>query len=292
MRTIRTVVAAAVAATLLGGTAACGGHRERTPKEAFQAAAKVMADAGAAKVVLQRQDPVEGASSGSGVLSWGSKPAMELVMRHGAAQVQVRTLDGIVYLVADPEQSAWMGGRHWMRFDPRTSHGDGAGAAVYSTWGEQLSPASDLTALAAVGRLRQVGPEKLDDMDTVHYRASASVADLVGASSDLSPEQRTSVLDAYRKQGATSITVDVWIDAKDQVVQERRACLLAKGSETTSTRYSAIGMEVDIQAPLPDDTFDTQNLSSGDTPGGATDTPGGATGAAGGATDAPGDATG
>ncbi|WP_055588936.1 hypothetical protein [Peterkaempfera griseoplana] len=271
MRSIRTAAAVVVVATLLGGTTACGGHRKRTPKQAFQAAAKVMADAGAAKVALQRQDPVDGASSGSGELSWGSKPAMALVMRHGAAQMQVRTLDGVVYLVADPEQSAWMGGRHWMRFDPRTSGGDGAGAALYSTWSEQLSPASDLTALAAVGRLQQVGSERLDDdLDTVHYRASASVTDMVGASSDLSAEQRASLLDAYRRQGATSITVDVWIDDKDQVVQERRSFLLPKGPETTSTRYSAIGMEVDIQAPLPDDTFDTRNLTGREPSGDAT----------------------
>lgn len=266
MRTIRTAATVAATAVLLGGVAGCGGgHRERTPQEAFRAAAKAMADAGAAKVTLERQDPVDGTSSGSGVLSWGSRPALDLVMRGASGQREIRTLDGVVYLRADPQQSARMGGRRWMRFDPRDSTDGTPEAAEYSTWGEQLDPASDLSALATVGTVQRLGEERLDGVDTVHYRGSAGVAELVAAGGDLTAAQRSSVLAAYRREGATSITADIWINGEDRVVQERRTSRLARGEATTSTRYSAVGTEVNIQAPLPDDTFEIDDPPEGAT---------------------------
>ncbi|AXI78074.1 hypothetical protein [Peterkaempfera bronchialis] len=269
MRRIRTAVAVAAAAALLGGATACGGDggRERTPQEAFQASAKVMAAAGAAKVALVRQDPADGPSSGSGVLSWGSKPALDLVLDRGSGEVAVRTLDGVVYLGADAAQTVRMGGRRWMKFDPEKSSGGNSEAAGYSTWSEQLDPVSDLAALAEVGTLQRLGEERLGDVHTVHYRGTATIRALVGATGDLTAAQRVSVLGAYLRQGATSVTADIWINDKDEVVQERKTCKVAKGEAITSTRYSEIGTEVNIQAPLPDDTFDLADADPGNATG-------------------------
>ena len=263
VRTVRTAAAlAAAAALLLSGAASCSGpgDRARTPQEAFRAAAEVMTAAGAARIALETQDPVDGLRSGGGVLSWGDKPAMDVTMRGSSGDLKVRTLDGVVYLGADRAQADRMGGRRWMTFDPRSSSGDGGGAAAFSTWSERLNPVSDLTGLAEAGRLRRVGEDRLDNEETVHYRATASLDAMVAAGTGLTAAQRLSVLDMYRKQGATSITADFWINGRDEVVQAWRDCRTAKGRATTATRYSGIGIEVNIQAPLPDDTFDAQDL--------------------------------
>ncbi|MFJ6214334.1 hypothetical protein ACIQGZ_13520 [Streptomyces sp. NPDC092296] len=257
MRALRTAAAAVAVAVLLGGTAGCSErHRERTPVEAFQAAAKVMEAAGAASIALERHDPDQGPSTGSGVLSWGSRPAMDVALHGGSGELRVRTLDGVVYLGTDAAEAARRGGLPWTKYDPEVLPGRTDPAAVYSTWSEQLNPASDLAALARVGTLRRVGEERLEATDTVHYRGAAATGALVGASGALTAAQRAAVLAAYRELGVTSITADIWINDRDEVVQERRTCRSASGDATTTTRYSRIGAEVDIQAPLPEETFD------------------------------------
>ncbi|MFF4649367.1 hypothetical protein [Streptomyces sp. NPDC001380] len=248
---LRTAAAAATAAAVLAGAAACADHRERTPAEAFLAASRVMRKAGAARVALQRQDPGQGAVGGRGVLSWGGRPAMDLVLRGPSGTTEVRTLDGTVHLGPD--------GGDWTEYDPEDPAAGGPGAAaaaVYSTWSEQLDPVADLEALAEVGTLERIGTERVGGDDAVHYRGTATVRALVGASGGLPAAQRVSVLGAYLRQGATGITADVWINGRDEVVQERKTWRMPRGAATTTTRYTDLGTEVDIQAPLPGETVD------------------------------------
>ncbi|MCD0484490.1 hypothetical protein LO771_19330 [Streptacidiphilus sp. ASG 303] len=261
MRTIRTAAVAAAACVLLGGLSACGGEKkdERTPADALKAASAVMAKAGSAAFTLDAQDPEDGKSTAKGAMSWTGAKAMDLAFTSEDGPARMRWVGTTLYFGGDDKDAADHDGKHWMKLGggPATA---GADTGQMGAWVDQANPSSALDAVVAVGTLRKVGEEKVAAADTVHYQGTAPVADLVAATRQLSAKQRKSTLEMYRKQGATSVTLDFWLNGDDEVVRHVQTAKGTKGTSTTAFVYSELGRHAGIQAPPASDVYSLEDM--------------------------------
>lgn len=269
MRALRLASAVAVSAVLVGGLTACGSDGKPDVKAAGDAAAKVAGDLDPKAALAASAAVMKKAGNGTillesdgdktnGTADWSGKSTALDVTVQETGPNRFRVLGDKLYVGVGPELKPVLGGKTWTQLDPK----DPAAAAMsglYTTTAQMVNPVVQLTAGAAIGKPTKVGAEKVDGVDTTHYRATEEVAALVAAFDTLGPEQRAAVQKTLAQDGQT-LTVDFWINAKQELVQFKESGDKTGEKGGVTIKYSGLGAAPKIEAPAPAELGPSMNL--------------------------------
>ncbi|MFD7449867.1 hypothetical protein [Kitasatospora sp. NPDC059827] len=275
------LAAVAVVAVLAGGLTGCGGGDAPAPPSAGASASTASATAatptGPAKptdrsphgVLLSAQLAMQtarrakvsyrlGADAGSGSLFWAPKTAAQLKRSTPGDAEQLIVVDTVGYQGGDAATAARNGGRHWERFsvppDP-----DGHKAVPYAGLLDLLNPVEALAAANADGvEPAFVGEEKFEDSTVEHYRVTTTAEKYAAAQTQLPQARRDGLRAALAPGGSLELTLDLWLNDKDQLVRLQRTGNGDSGRADDSVIYSdPAGALLSAQAPAETDTVDT-----------------------------------
>lgn len=278
----RTPLAAAVAVlglvAVLAGCAGTGPTPGRPPAEIVREAVVATAAAGPSHAVVAGQTAVMGQATplnGTGVVDMLHQAAdMTLqVPSLGAVRVVFTggTLDAQLPPAAAGLIGALSGGKRWVSVDVTRLAQSGYGAPLGALGvGTTDNPAQQLGYLKAISdTTREVGPEKIDGVDTTHY-AGAVDLDKVPAADD--PSTKAAVGRLKQQLGSPLLPVDVWVDGGGKLRRVGQTVSVPAtpgqppGSPTTSSTtitFSDVGSAPSVVPPPPDQVSDISSLLPG-----------------------------
>lgn len=262
-------VAAVMASAVLTG---CGGDEEPKSQKAGTASsgsASASGDAGAqeqgttqvraaydrtaeaetAKMTINMKlsAPQESITTdGKGALDFQEGDSVMTVTAQGKS-IEQRVVDQVLYQKV-PGQKA-PGGKTWMKIDLKK-----AAQALGVNAGQIGDPAQSAAYAKAITDqdVTKVGQEKIDGVDTTHYKVSVDVAELPGG-------------DQLRRQVGPTLPMQVWLDG-DGRLRRQQLDMSVKGAPSAGAKaensaapqqikmtmvmnYSDFGTEVEAQAP-------------------------------------------
>ncbi|MFJ9770079.1 hypothetical protein ACIRVF_02430 [Kitasatospora sp. NPDC101157] len=226
---------------------------DRSPHGVLLSAELAMQTARRAKVSYRL-----GADAGSGPLFWAPKTALQIKRSTPADAEQLIVVDTVAYQGGDAATAARNGGRHWERFtvpaDP-----DGHKEIPYAGLVDLLNPVEALAAATADGvEGTFVGEEKYEDSTVEHYRVTTTAEKYAAAQTGLTQARRDNLRAALAPGGSISLTLDLWLNDKDQLVRLQRTGNGDSGRADDSVVYSdPAGPLLSAQAPAETDTVDT-----------------------------------
>ncbi|MDH6704613.1 hypothetical protein P3T27_001316 [Kitasatospora sp. MAA19] len=226
---------------------------DRSPHGVLLSAQLAMQTARRAKVSYRL-----GADAGSGPLFWQPKTALQIKRSTPADAEQLIVVDTVAYQGGDAATAARQGGRHWERFavppDP-----DGHKEVPYAGLIDLLNPVEALAAATVDGAdARFVGEEKFEDSTVEHYRVTTTAERYAAAQTQLTQSRRDGLRAALAPGGSLSLTLDLWLNDKDQLVRLQRTGSGDSGQADDSVLYSDFaGALLSVQAPAESDTVDT-----------------------------------
>ncbi|MER8183916.1 hypothetical protein [Kitasatospora sp. NPDC094015] len=248
-----------------GGSAPAAGAKDLDPKAALAASAAVMEKAGNAKLVMTGATPDD---SGTGLFAWKSPQALELSVQDEGKETKVLFAGDVMYVGVDAEMGAMFPGKKWLKLDPKAGSA-APGMEDLNAFGSMLqllNPAVELAANAQAGKLSKVGPEKVDGVDTVHYKSTIAAKDLVAAMTGLSDALKASVLKELTSTGTES-TMDFWINAQGELVQmggtdlsPGKGAASAAANAVTTLKYTDLGKAAVPAAPPAGEVADMSEL--------------------------------
>ncbi|MFJ9715119.1 hypothetical protein ACIRPQ_04100 [Streptomyces sp. NPDC101213] len=184
-----------------------------------------------------------------GTYSWGDGYAFDVEMDTAAAQMQqlqdapttrMLFVDGAYYYDVDPQASGPLEGKEWMKVDSSAVFGE-QGAQALS--GSNGSPSASMKGLKYANDVEDLGPETVNGKATTHYRA---VVD---------QKQMGKFKDAFGTltgSGATSLTMEVWVGAKDLPVR----MIQEFGTIKVTMDFDKFGETAAVKAPPAAQTGD------------------------------------
>ncbi|MCX5003966.1 hypothetical protein OHB05_15220 [Streptomyces sp. NBC_00638] len=196
-----------------------------------------------------------------GTYSWGDGFAYDVEMDTRAAKMElltadpsIRTLlvDGVYYYDTDPQPSGPLEGKEWMKVDASAVFGE-KGAQALSGSSNSGSPAATMRGLKYANDVEDLGKETVGGKATTHYRAVID-KDHMGKAKDALSSGDT--LFNSVTGGTDSITMDVWVDAKDLPVRLKEVF----GTVTVTMDFEKFGATADVKAPPAAQTGDLTKL--------------------------------
>lgn len=185
-----------------------------------------------------------------GTYSWGDGYAFDVEMDTKAVHMEplthsptVRTLfvDGAYYYDVDPQPSGPLAGKEWMKVDSSAVFGE-SGADALNSAGSGASPSASMKSLKYADDVKNLGDEKVNGTSTTHYRA---VIDQKGMGRLKDAYANEDNLFGSMTGGASSITMDVWVGAKDLPVRMSQRF----GAMKVTMNFDKFGATKDIAAP-------------------------------------------
>ncbi|WP_327430964.1 MULTISPECIES: DUF1396 domain-containing protein [unclassified Streptomyces] len=254
-----------------GGGVACtksdaGESPKMSPAAAVARAAKNADDITSLRYRMSGRVPEEGRVGGEGALSL-KPPAMSL--RTAALDgpdkgksVEMRLVDGVLYMGGGAEPVGGTDGKHWMKFD-LSGHSRTSGGMTFDTtkWRDETgkNPAQEAGFLAGSKDVKKVGTEKVDGVRTTHYKGTVTLdairADLKTKDKAVR-ERREKNLKQYEEMGADKLTMDLWIGPDDHTKQFRVRAAADKGPFDVTMTFLDYNKPVTIKAPAAKDTVD------------------------------------
>ncbi|WP_344444456.1 hypothetical protein [Kitasatospora nipponensis] len=230
------------------------GSSDRSPRGVMLSAAQGLQSSRRAKLSFWSNTPDGRNQSAAGVLYWAPRTIMQLGWTMPGATDQLIVMDTVSYQGGDAATAARLGGRHWEK-SGEVIGPDGRKETPFASLVDQLNPVLAVTAAAGAGDLRLLGEEKLSEGSAEHYRATLSVADYAAAQQDLlTAERREQLATALGQGGVGTVTLDLWLNDKDQLVQLQRSGRGSQGSLDQTIQYSDFGGPLAVQAPAENDT--------------------------------------
>ncbi|GAA2841260.1 hypothetical protein RMN57_17020 [Kitasatospora sp. CM 4170] len=272
MRALRLGAVVVTSAVLVAALAACGSSGKSDagtdPKSAADAIAGQVADLdpkaalAASALVMQKAgngsiSVVTPEDTGTGAADWRQKLAVDL-SGQGSGGTKARVVGDDLYLGGGPATAA-LGGKHWARTDPKDPL-LGPTAGVFLTTAQMVNPVLQLTVAAQAGKPTKVGPETVDGVQTTHFHAVEDAAKLVEGLGALSADQRAAVQKTLAEDGKT-LTVDLWINAKQELVQLKEYGDKGGEKSTVTVKYSGLGAAPKIEAPAASDVGKAADLA-------------------------------
>lgn len=292
------VPAAAVA--LLAGVAGCQGGDGKKAADApagqpqWSSAAQVIqtayektAAAKSAKVRMTMTLPegVGGAAAGAGememtgVLGW-DPGTMDITVTGGgplgggegaadSGDFRMVMVDDVMYMDMGDKAPAELGGKRWMKLDFKALGEKTGDAALQKQLTGSLEnmnqdPARQLAVLLGSPSLKHVGPEKVDGVETQHYKGTLSVEEMLDANEaldDLFTEQEREQLVAnMKKTGLKGYDTEIWVNEDDYPAKMVVGMTTAQGTMKMTSHFSDYGAEVDVEAPPAGETFDFMEM--------------------------------
>ncbi|MFH8613002.1 hypothetical protein ACH4D5_36580 [Streptomyces sp. NPDC018029] len=147
------------------------------------------------------------------------------------------SMGGTTYMKTDK-----VPGKKWYSMD---LGGDGGGAPRAAGYVSEFAG-----ALAATDSTRWVAEEKAGGRTADHYRGKVVLDDLAKYTGPaLSEDLRDSYVSMAKKQGLTSVVIDMWVGKDDLVLKSRETGEGKKGREVVNEEYSRFGAVPTISAP-------------------------------------------
>jgi hypothetical protein len=229
---------------------------DRSPQGVMLAAEQVLATDRRAQLSYRFDAPDGTSDSADGVLYWAPRTIMKLTKTTPGATDQLIVMGTVCYRGGDAATAARLGGRHWEKSAEVTGP-DGRKETPYAPLVDQLNPQQAVTAAAAAPDLKLVGQENLGAGVVEHYTASLPVAGYVAAQQNLLTADRQAQLSAALGAGGVgTLTLDLWLNDKDQLVQLHRAGTGSEGRLDQLVLYSDWGGQLAVLAPPENDTQD------------------------------------
>ncbi|WP_121745078.1 hypothetical protein [Streptomyces sp. E2N166] len=185
-------------------------------------------------------------TDGKGALDFQEGDSVMTVTAQGKS-IEQRVVDQVLYQKV-PGQKA-PGGKTWMKIDLKK-----AAQALGVNAGQIGDPAQSAAYAKAITDqgVTKVGQEKIDGVDTTHYKVSVDVAELPGG-------------DQLRQQVGPTLPMQVWLDG-DGRLRRQQLDMSVKGAPSAGAKaensaapqqikmtmvmnYSDFGTEVEAQAP-------------------------------------------
>ncbi|MCW7945225.1 lipoprotein [Streptomyces hygroscopicus] len=267
MRLRHTAAWVGITAAALMATSACDAESAKTAAKAVDNADRIMAalaratdrteNLGSAEVRMTTEMPTTGPITMNGTYSWGhgfafdvetDTKAVRMQRVHAAAKTRMLFVDGAYYYQIDPQPSGPLKGKEWMKIDASAVFGD-KGAQAFQGNSGSGSPAAAMRGLKYANNVDDLGRETVDGQSATHYRAVVDQAHM-GKFKEAYGDQN-SVFGALTG-GADSITMDVWVGAKDLPVRLNERI----GSATVSMDFEKFGATAEIKAPPAAQTGD------------------------------------
>ncbi|MEW1604227.1 hypothetical protein [Streptomyces sp. NPDC093808] len=247
----------------------------------LQAAFKKTSEAKSSKVRMTIAMPAGMEGGGtmevSGVQGWD--PAVMDVTMKGSAftagapdapeQVRMIMLDEALYMDMGAAQAAQMDGKRWMKMDfgaMADASGDAELRKQMTSSLENMNqdPARQLAVLLGSPSLKHVGPEKVDGVETQHYKGTLSVEEMLDANEALdglfTEQEREQLVANMKKTGLKGYDTEIWVDEDDYPAKMVVGMTTAQGTMKMTSHFSDYGAEVDVEAPPAGETFDFMEM--------------------------------
>lgn len=233
-----------------------GGGGQEQGAEAVQASYDKTAEAGSARMTMQMELSASGEtikSGGEGALDLSEGDSV-MTIKAQDQNIEQRVVDQVLYQKV-PGQSG-QGGKPWIRIDLKKV------AAQQGLGNQQIGDPAQTAAYAKAitdKDVSKVGSEKIDGVDTTHYKVSVDVSKLPGG-------------DRMREQLGPTLPMQVWLDDEGRLRRQQidmtvkaPASASAKPDDGASPKQlemstvmnlSDFGTEVDAEAPPADQVTD------------------------------------
>ncbi|MET9440167.1 DUF1396 domain-containing protein [Streptomyces sp. NPDC006610] len=260
---------AGLAALLLAGAVGCGAEQspEMTPAAAVAKAAENSEDITSLSFRMTGEIPGEGRVEGEAAMSM--KPqAMSMTMSvpddpELQGDVEMRMVGGQVYIGGEA-MAEQMDGKSWMKFDASQMGGAGAGlGADTGGFGPDKNPAAETGFLTGSDDLEKVGSEKVDGVQTTHYKGTLTLDQMresLKGEDKKTREMREKSLEQYEDMGVDELAMDMWIDGEDHTKQVRMRADADKGPLDMTITFLDFNQPVTVKAPPADDTVDLAEM--------------------------------
>ncbi|GAA0631465.1 lipoprotein [Streptomyces thermocarboxydovorans] len=262
------------------GSPDSGARSQSSMTEVLQAAYKKTSEVKSAKVRITMAMPAAaggGTTEISGVQGW-DPGVMDVTMKGSALAagdpeapepMRMIMLDDVMYINMGAKQAAEMDGKQWMKMDfgalaEKSGDADAQRQMTQSLQNMNQDPAQQLALLLESPNLKHVGPEKVDGVETEHYKGTLSVQEMLeanqGTEGMLSKKERQELVDGLEKAGMKGYDTEVWVNEDDLPVKMVVGMKFPQGTMKMTAHYSDYGTKADVQAPPAGDTFDFMEM--------------------------------
>ncbi|MGW5444370.1 DUF1396 domain-containing protein [Streptomyces asiaticus] len=241
------------------------------PAAAVRAAAKKSEKLTSFRYRMSGRTPEDGRIEGEAAMS--TKPlAVSMKMRavgQGAdAAVEIRMLDGAMYLDGGKEAAAGLDGKTWLKLDLGALGEKAAGTVAGGSLSRQAdkNPAEESAFLSGADDVKRVGEETIDGVRTTHYRGTIGLGQMRASLKDedaATRERREKNLKAYEGMGIDRLSMDMWIDQDGHTKRFRVRGEGDKGPLDMTITFSALNEPVTVKAPPANRTMDLSELARG-----------------------------
>lgn len=280
------------AVAVVAGVAGCQGGDSGSKKaggssvtEVLTAAYEKTAAAKSAKVSMTMSMPqgMAGAAGGgdmemSGVMGWDPM-MMDLTVTGSMMQAEPDAPDEIrmlwvknaMYMDMGAEAAKDMDGKRWMKLDlaaAAEASGDPAVTKELTGGMENMNqdPAQQLALLLDSPNVKHVGSEKIDGVETRHYKGTLTVDEMLESNEGLdvlSAKERKDLLATIEKSGIEGYDTEVWVNEDDYPVKMIVGMDTPQGEVKISANYSDYGAKASVQTPPAADTVDLFEMLGG-----------------------------
>ncbi|MCX4908089.1 DUF1396 domain-containing protein [Streptomyces sp. NBC_00878] len=265
--------AALAALVLTGGAVGCSkdGASEESPKmtpaAAVAKAAKNTEDITSISYRMTGRTPEEGRVKADAQMRMKPDVAMSMkitALDQGAdGTAEIRLVDKAMYIGGGAAAAKEMDGKSWIKFDLSTLGDDALGGAAPGAGTADKNPAQESTFLTGSKDVKKVGTEKVDGVETTHYKGTVALDDFRESLKDESKttrEQREKSLEQYEKMGVDTLTMDMWIDGEDHAKQFRMRGDADKGKLDMTITFVDYNKPVTVEAPPAKDVMDLAEM--------------------------------
>ncbi|QEV19635.1 LppX_LprAFG lipoprotein [Streptomyces alboniger] len=257
----RTAGAALAAVLLAGGAVSCGSEKSDKAGEDMAPAAAVKKAAEKTEELTSFTFRMKGTVPGDGRVkadaAMSTKPlAMSMKMSapdQGPEKMELRFVDGAVYLGGGKEAAKEMDGKSWIKFDAAAMGKAGGKPAATSAAGQaENNPADQSTLLTNSKDLKKVGGESVDGVKTTRYTGTVTldrIRELFKDKDAATRKRHEKSIKQYEEMGVEKLTMDLWVDGEDHTKQFRARGKGDKGPLDMTITFVDYNKPVNVEAP-------------------------------------------
>ncbi|MET8573714.1 hypothetical protein [Streptomyces sp. NPDC005012] len=297
LRTRRPLAAVAAVSAVLLGASACQGEETagRTdaasqakgganPEAALAAAFEKTSDVKTAHVEMTMTvpGPQGGEITMSGVQGWD--PGLLDVTMSGAAlgggqpgapqEIRMLMVDQAMYMDMGKAAAAEMDGKRWMKMDLAELAGsagkqggaDASGLSGAMNENMNQNPAESLAILLESPNIQHVGAEKVNGLETEHYKGTVPVAEMIESNKafdNLTEAEREKLATTIETAGVSTYEIEVWVTEDDLPARMDVVMDSSLGEMEVRMDLSEFGTKAEVTPPPAEETFDLAEMMAG-----------------------------